>query len=104
MRPPFQAFYVHTNGEMLQSNRVYPVECDNSSSKTERLVGKMLVALQFARIGAILDGGLHPYLRRFFEQIFGLVNRISRDFFVPLEGQCSHSFSYEAMNDNETML
>ena len=57
---------------------------NKSSADTERLAGKMLAELRFARIGEILEDGLHEYLKRFFEQIFELGNRISRDFLVPL--------------------
>ena len=58
---------------------------NRSSADTERLAGKMLAELKFGRIGEILGDGLHEYLKRFFEQVFELGNRISRDFLVPLE-------------------
>jgi uncharacterized alpha-E superfamily protein len=57
---------------------------NKSSEDTERLAGKMLAELKFALIDEILADGLHEYLTRFFEQIFELGNRISRDFLVPL--------------------
>ncbi len=57
---------------------------NKSSADTERLAGKMLAELRFARINEILEDGLHEYLKRFFEQVFELGNRISRDFLVPL--------------------
>lgn len=57
---------------------------NKSSRDTERLAGKMLAELQFARIGEILGSGLHEYLKQFFDQIYALGNRISRDFLVPL--------------------
>ncbi|MEN9865318.1 MAG: hypothetical protein RL748_908 [Pseudomonadota bacterium] len=58
---------------------------NKSSADTERLAGKMLAELQFGRIEEVLESGLHDYLVHFFEQIFELGNRISRDFLVPLQ-------------------
>jgi uncharacterized alpha-E superfamily protein len=57
---------------------------NKSSADTERLGGKILAELQFARIDEVLEAGLHDYLKRFFKQIFELGNGISRDFLVPL--------------------
>ncbi|MBI3230725.1 MAG: alpha-E domain-containing protein [Burkholderiales bacterium] len=58
----------------------------NSASKdTERFAGKLHSDLKFGRIDEILAEGLHAYLVRFFERIFELGNRVSRDFLVPAE-------------------
>lgn len=60
---------------------------NSTSADTERFAGKLLAELQFARIEEILSAGLHDYLVRFFEHIFELGNRVSRDFLVPLDAQ-----------------
>ena len=54
------------------------------SSDTERFAGKLHADLKFSNLDEILDAGLHDYLTRFFDRIFELGNRISRDFLVPL--------------------
>lgn len=54
------------------------------SGDTERFAGKLHAELKFSRIEDILAAGLHDYLTRFFEQVFELGNRVSRDFLVPL--------------------
>ncbi|AMP01687.1 A predicted alpha-helical domain with a conserved ER motif family protein [Collimonas arenae] len=54
------------------------------SSDTERFAGKLHADLKFSNLDEILDAGLHDYLTRFFERVFELGNRISRDFLVPL--------------------
>lgn len=54
------------------------------SSDTERFAGKLHADLKFSSLDEILDAGLHDYLTQFFERIFELGNRISRDFLVPL--------------------
>ena len=54
------------------------------SGDTERFAGKLHAELKFGRIEDILAAGLHDYLTRFFEQVFELGNRVSRDFLVPL--------------------
>lgn len=54
------------------------------SGDTERLAGKLHAELKFSRIEDILAEGLHDYLSTFFERIFDLGNRVSRDFLVPL--------------------
>ena len=56
------------------------------SADTERFAGKLHAELQFSNIDEILEAGLHDYLTVFFERIFELGNRISRDFLVPLTG------------------
>ena len=56
---------------------------NNASKDTERFAGKLYSDLKFARIDEILAEGLHQYLTRFFDRIFELGNRISRDFLVP---------------------
>lgn len=58
---------------------------NNSSKDTERFAGKLHSDLKFGRIDEILAEGLHPYLLRFFDRIFELGNRISRDFLVPTD-------------------
>ncbi|PUA17419.1 alpha-E domain-containing protein [Glaciimonas sp. PCH181] len=57
---------------------------NNASADTERFAGKLHAELQFSNIDEILEDGLHDYLTVFFERIFELGNRISRDFLVPL--------------------
>lgn len=57
---------------------------NNVSADTERFAGKLHAELQFGSIDEILEAGLHDYLTVFFERIFELGNRISRDFLVPL--------------------
>lgn len=57
---------------------------NNGSADTERFAGKLHAELQFSSIEDILETGLHTYLNEFFERIFELGNRISRDFLVPL--------------------
>ncbi len=54
------------------------------SADTERFAGKLHADLKFSSLDEILDAGLHDYLTQFFERIFELGNRISRDFLVPL--------------------
>ena len=54
------------------------------SHDTERLAGQLHAELQFARIGDILEEGLHDKLTEFMQRIFELGNRVSRDFLVPL--------------------
>ncbi|AIY43537.1 Protein containing domains DUF403 [Collimonas arenae] len=57
---------------------------NDMSADTERFAGKLHADLKFSTLDEILDAGLHDYLTRFFERIFELGNRISRDFLVPL--------------------
>ncbi|MGS0741151.1 alpha-E domain-containing protein [Glaciimonas sp. GG7] len=57
---------------------------NNASADTERFAGKLHAELQFGNIDEILEAGLHDYLTVFFERIFELGNRISRNFLVPL--------------------
>lgn len=57
---------------------------NSASLDTERLAGKLHAELKFGRIEDILEEGLHDYLTEFFECIFELGNRVSRDFLVPL--------------------
>lgn len=57
---------------------------NDASGDTERLAGKLHAELKFGRIEDILAEGLHDYLTAFFERIFDLGNRVSRDFLVPL--------------------
>ncbi|MES2536593.1 MAG: alpha-E domain-containing protein [Pseudomonadota bacterium] len=57
---------------------------NDASADTQRLAGKLHAELQFGRIDDILAEGLHDYLTEFFERIFELGNRVSRDFLVPL--------------------
>jgi uncharacterized alpha-E superfamily protein len=57
---------------------------NDASADTQRFAGKLHAELQFARIDDILAEGLHDYLTEFFERIFELGNRVSRDFLVPL--------------------
>ncbi|KAF3998587.1 alpha-E domain-containing protein [Glaciimonas immobilis] len=57
---------------------------NNASADTERFAGKLHAELKFSSIDEILDAGLHDYLTLFFDRIFDLGNRISRDFLVPL--------------------
>lgn len=56
---------------------------NSSSQETERFAGKLHADLKFASIDEIFEEGLHQYLLRFFERIFELGSRISRDFLVP---------------------
>ena len=56
---------------------------NRASKDTERFAGKLHADLKYARIDEILAEGLHSYLTHFFERIFELGNRISRDFLVP---------------------
>jgi uncharacterized alpha-E superfamily protein len=57
---------------------------NDASADTQRLAGKLHAELKFGRIEDILAEGLHAYLTEFFERIFELGNRVSRDFLVPL--------------------
>ncbi len=57
---------------------------NDASAETERFAGKLHAELQFARIGEILEAGLHDTLTEFLERVFELGNRISRDFLVPM--------------------
>ncbi|MGZ5780752.1 MAG: alpha-E domain-containing protein, partial [Burkholderiaceae bacterium] len=57
--------------------------CNGDFSDTERFAGKLHAELQFGSIDDILTEGLHDYLTEFFERIFELGNRISRDFLIP---------------------
>jgi uncharacterized alpha-E superfamily protein len=57
---------------------------NDTSAATERCAGKMQAALTFDSIDEILEQGLHDYLGHFFDEIFELGNRISRDFLFPL--------------------
>ena len=54
------------------------------SAETERQAGQMQAELRYARIGDILEQGLHAYLTRFLRRVNELGNGISRDFLVPL--------------------
>lgn len=57
---------------------------NDASADTERFAGKLHADLQFNRIEDILEAGLHDYLTEFFENVFELGNRVSRDFLVPM--------------------
>ncbi|MDP5007553.1 MAG: alpha-E domain-containing protein [Glaciimonas sp.] len=57
---------------------------NDNSANTERFAGKLHAELKFSNIDEILEEGLHDYLSVFFDRIFELGNRISRDFLVPL--------------------
>lgn len=53
------------------------------SGETLRQAGLLYSQLRYARIGDILEEGLHDYLTRFMDKIYDLGNGISRDFLVP---------------------
>lgn len=57
---------------------------DDTHNDTLRFAGKLHAELKFASINDILKEGLHDYLTEFFEHIYELGNRISREFLVPL--------------------
>jgi uncharacterized alpha-E superfamily protein len=57
---------------------------NGASAETQRLAGQLHAELQFARIGDILETGLHGALTQFLERIYELGNRVSRDFLMPL--------------------
>lgn len=53
------------------------------SGETLRQAGLLYSQLRYARIGDILEEGLHDYLTRFMDKIYELGNGISQDFLVP---------------------
>jgi len=55
---------------------------NDHSRETERRAGMLRAELQFGRIDAILQTGLHAYLTNFLERVNDLGSRISRDFLV----------------------
>ncbi len=55
------------------------------SDETLRRLGQLRSSLEYARIGDILDRGLHTFLNEFLERVDELGSRISRDFLVPLQ-------------------
>ncbi|MCG2586773.1 alpha-E domain-containing protein [Massilia sp. TS11] len=81
LRPDMPRSLLCCMSEVLSNLRAVRNEL---SGDTERCAGRLHAELQFARIEDILAEGLHSYLTRFLENIYGLGNRISRDFLVPL--------------------
>ncbi len=55
------------------------------SDETMRRLGQLRSQIQYARVGDILDRGLHVFLTEFLERIDEVGSRISRDFLVPLQ-------------------
>jgi uncharacterized alpha-E superfamily protein len=55
------------------------------SDETMRKLGQLRSQIQYARIGDILDRGLHVFLTEFLERVDEVGSRISRDFLVPLQ-------------------
>ena len=55
------------------------------SDETMRRLSQLRSQIQYARIGDILDRGLHSFLTEFLERIDDVGSRISRDFLVPLQ-------------------
>jgi uncharacterized alpha-E superfamily protein len=53
------------------------------NGETMRQAGRLRADLEYARIGEIIDAGLHSYLSRFLERINALGSGISRDFLMP---------------------
>jgi uncharacterized alpha-E superfamily protein len=58
---------------------------NDHSAETERQAGLLHAQLHYARIGDVLDSGLHGYLTDFMERIYELGNSIGRDFLVPAQ-------------------
>ena len=57
---------------------------NDHSRETERRAGLLQADLHYGRIDAILQEGLHAYLKHFLQRVNDLGDRISRDFLVPL--------------------
>jgi uncharacterized alpha-E superfamily protein len=57
---------------------------NDHSRETERRAGQLRADLHYGRIDAILQEGLHAYLKNFLQRVNDLGDRISRDFLVPL--------------------
>lgn len=55
---------------------------NNHSGETERQAGLLYSQLRYARIGDILEQGLHEYLTDFMNKIYEIGDGISRDFLV----------------------
>ncbi len=58
---------------------------NSHSGETQRQAGLLHAKLHYARVGDILEQGLHEWLTDFMDHIYAIGNGISQDFLVPFQ-------------------
>ncbi|MBL8379112.1 MAG: alpha-E domain-containing protein [Burkholderiales bacterium] len=71
---------------LSEVDQILGLVANKRSDETQRLAGMAHARLRYARIGDILEVGVHAWLTEFLAGIAAIGNGIARDFLVPMDG------------------
>ena len=87
---------------MTEVGQIVERVTNGRSEATSRLAAQLSAELRGARVGDILDGGLHAYLVDFLARVNDLASRVSRDFLVPIAAETEAGAATQTQTQTQT--